>query len=126
MPEYLLPFHDIDPAELLDYLDENGIQGSAQATAESLLLTTTQDAQAALDTFTPTSKIDNSTFPPTSTYRARPRGPIRQHLQHMRDYRDAVRAGTPAMTAAQTQHALADVIDALYHLNASLEDREIT
>lgn len=38
------------------------------------------------------------------------------HVQHLRDYRAAVRAGqTP--TQAQTAHAVADLIDAVRYLN---------
>lgn len=35
---------------------------------------------------------------------------IRTHAGHLRDYRDAVRAGQ-SPTAAQTQHVIADIID---------------
>ena len=44
------------------------------------------------------------------TFRSQLPSILRTHANHLRDYRDAIRAGTP-VTTAQTTHVIADIID---------------
>jgi hypothetical protein len=122
MPSYLKPaWANVDSAEIVDALLDAGIVGSAEWTPDGMLIKTETDASAVLDALAPTSTVDHVTL--RSTYVARLRGDIADHVQHLRDYRTAVRAGqTPS--DAQTAHALADVIDALRWLNARVTGDE--
>lgn len=45
----------------------------------------------------------------------------RDHLAHLRDFRDGVRAGTLTPTNAQRDHVIADVIDLLAHVLPRLD-----
>lgn len=46
---------------------------------------------------------------------------VSSHLQHLRDFRNTVRQGGTPPSLAQTQHVIADIIDALRLLDARLE-----
>lgn len=122
MPSYVRPdLAGIDPAEVSDYLLDQGIRSHTHLEGDGLHIDTDSDASAALAAFTPTSTFDRSD-PNSSTYipRVPSSAAVAMHLQHLRDFRSTIRSGGPAPTLAQTQHVLADVIDALRLLDRRL------
>ena len=123
--EYLHPeWAGIDPAEVSEYLREQGFHVQTDLHEGALRITTDGDASAALAAFEPTSTMDREN-PLSGTY-VPPLPPfMRDHVQHLRDYRNAVRGGSQP-TNAQTAHAVADLIDAVRYLNARLTDDEET
>ena len=104
-----------DPGEVHDHLVAQGILGPivmVYADHADITAPGATDAAiaAALADWTPTTTGMDQWIPALPAYLA-------DHIQHLRDFRAAVRAGqTP--TPAQANHALADVIDALRYLNS--------
>jgi hypothetical protein len=99
-----------DPRELTEHLAVAGIPASLYLDEDGLHIVTDTDPTAALATFTPTLVSDpEERLPTLPSY-------VRNHIHHLRDYRDAVRAGQ-MVTDAQTTHVIADIIDALRFLN---------
>lgn len=120
MATYVRPdLAGIDPAELSDYLLSLGIHCRTLLSQEGLVIETDVDAESALASFVPTSTMDWATLkstyvPPLPAY-------IADHVQHLRDFRAAVRDGV-AVTNAQRDHVIADLIDALRYVNARITD----
>jgi hypothetical protein len=102
-----------DPRELTEHLALAGIPATLYLADDGLHILTDVDPTAALASFVPVAVSDpEERLPSLPEY-------VRTHIAHLRDYRQAVRDGqTP--TAAQTAHALADVIDALRLLNGRI------
>ena len=126
MADYVRPdLIDIAPAELSDYLLDSGIHCRTHLEDGALHITTDSDASALLEAFVPTSTLDRSD-PESSTYvpKVPTQAAIAQHLQHLKDFRNTVRNGGTPPTLAQTQHVIADVIDALRLLDSRL-DRDL-
>lgn len=116
MPTYLRPeLADANPSEVADYLLGLGITSAVTALADGMYIETDVDATAALSAFTPTVSADAEYIAKVPTTSA-----VAQHLQHIKDFRTAIRSGGTAPSLAQTQHVLADVIDALRLLDARL------
>lgn len=122
MPEYTLPhLSSIAPDELVDYLAGLGIAAEVYDQT-GLTIHTDVDATAAIAAFVPASTFNRQAFisdyvPPVPTTAA-----VAAHLQHLRDFRNAIRNGTlPVPTLAQTQHVVADIIDALRLIDARLD-----
>lgn len=126
MPSYIRPdLAGIDPAEVSDYLLDQGIRSTTSLEGGGLRIETDLDASAALAIFVPTSTFDRNS-PSSSTYvpRVPSSAAVATHLQHLKEFRNAIRTGGLPPTLAQTQHVLADVIDALRLLDRRL-DRDI-
>lgn len=76
---------------------------------------TDEECAALYADFTPSGTDD-------LTYRAPLPDRIRNHVQHLKAFRDAVRSGdTSSITQDQRDHVLADVIDGLYFVNRRIE-----
>lgn len=112
MPEHrrpsLLNAHQVEVSE---HLLSKGIESSIRKDATAMLITiegTSDDLNAAM-----------ADFANIGSYRSPLPTAIQTHTQHLIDFRSAVRAGTfgAGMTATQrrdqTEHVLADVIDAI-------------
>lgn len=126
MPSYVRPdLSGTDPAEVSDYLLDQGIRATTHLEGDGLHIDTDLDASSALANFTPTSTFDRGN-PNSSTYvpKVPSSAAVAIHLQHLKEFRNAVRSGGLPPTLAQTQHVLADVIDALRLLDRRL-DRDI-
>ncbi len=110
MPETTRPdLATADGVEVTEYLMDLGwtairTQIVADGPAGTAMLVTADgagDLDAALDAFAPTSE--------QGSYKPQLPPAIRAHAGHLREFEQAIRTGTP-VTAAQTQHVLADVI----------------
>lgn len=113
---YLRPdLINANPVELGEYLRVNGVTSAITLTADGLLIETDIDADALMSAFVSTTTRDEEFVAPVPAS-----APVATHLQHLKDFRNTVRSGGPAPTLAQTQHVLADVIDALRLLDARL------
>lgn len=102
-----------DPRELTEHLVLAGIPANVYLDADGLHIITDADPTAALATFVPV-KVSNpeDRLPALPAY-------VSDHIQHLRDYRTAVRTGQ-AVTTAQTAHVVADIIDALRLINSRI------
>lgn len=94
----------------MEWLAERGITSHAWQADDGMHIVTDGDVPAQIAGFVPAraKSFEN----PLPTY-------LRDHLVHIRDYRNAVRNGT-AVTNAQTTHVIADIIDALRYVNAKV------
>jgi len=122
MPTYLRPdLLTIDPAELCDYLLEAGVHSTINRGENALLIITDIDATEALTAFVPTTTQDSVTLISDYIPKIPTSAAIQLHLQHVKDFRQAVRDGTDdVITAAQTRHVIADIIDGLRLLDVRL------
>lgn len=98
----------VDGAELTDFLIDLGWAAVATDLDETLdppvlvvVAEGARDLEADLSSFVPTAV--RGEYVPTPAA-------IREHLGHLKSYRDAVRAGG-SPTVAQTQHVIVDIID---------------
>lgn len=95
----------LDPAEVLDYLERSGVSGGIVETIleDGVAIGTRVTAPAGLTQ----ALID--AFVATPAWRPPLPASLATHAGHLRDYEQAVRAGT-AVTNAQTIHVIADII----------------
>lgn len=85
------------------YLYDSGVQAVVQETPDGLQVAAIDEAAATVALTSYARAGDRATYRPPLPLA------LRAHAGHMRDYEQAVRAGTPT-TAAQREHVIADII----------------
>jgi len=103
---------DAHPSEVVAFLAGRGVLAQVYKEVDGLHIVTDVDASTDIAAFTPT--VVDAFEDPLPPY-------LRAHIQHMKDYRSAVRNST-AVTDAQTTHVIADIIDAIRYLNSQITE----
>jgi hypothetical protein len=113
---------DADPAEISDHLLDAGLHRVETWRSVAGMVIVAQEGdvavEAALSGFSPTTGSGVLWAPLPAA--------VSQHLQHMKDYREAVRSGSQAaktagVRQAEAEHVLADIIDALRLIRSEFE-----